>query len=203
MMITRSVAERNFKKNVANLPPEIIDMILLQAGDENAVYGLGRFWLMKRFMPATLKDVMGLQIEKFESTENGDIQAYIKEVLSRPCNLVDWAAITGRLRYLKYLTEITDSVGTANSMNISALKGYFEIIKYLHYNRSEECGSIGMDLAAMGGKYDVVEFLHNNRTEGCTTFAMNLAAMNGMKIEQKGVLLLLWILPQRMAISKL
>ena len=135
-MITCSTAKRNAaKKNDSPvLPPEIVDEILLWTGDAKLVYALGKFWLMKKLKPATFWDIVQVPFRMMwpELMNDGEMEAYIENLKSKPANLADWAAISGRLRYLKYLTENTDYVGTIDGMNYSARWGHLEVVQFLH-----------------------------------------------------------------------
>ena len=84
-MITRSVAKRNAKlKELPILPPEIIDMILLWKGDVKLVNGLGRFSLMKKFLPATFWDVIEVSFRKiWPEYDPSRIEANIKNLKSK------------------------------------------------------------------------------------------------------------------------
>ena len=175
------------KDDLPILPPEIIEDILLLNGDVKPINAFGMFWLMKRFLPKKLVDVVGKDYirlirnknEWYDGEDSDEEEWNSGEFVSEPATLVDWAAATGRLRYLKYLTENTDLVGTTHALDSAAFYGHSEIVKYLHHNRTEGCTYIAMDLSAMRGKLDIVEFLHQNRTEGCSILAIDYAATNG------------------------
>jgi hypothetical protein len=156
-----------------NLPPEIIDEILLWVGDIRLIYGLGKFSLMSRFMPQKFRKAMGrLYIKNLKHLS----ETYDSKMRARDANLIDWAAASGRLRYLKYLTENTNLVGTSDSMDAAATYGHFGVVKYLHQTRNEGCTKNAMDCAAWDGYFEIIQFLHVNRAEGCTALAMDFAA---------------------------
>jgi hypothetical protein len=52
------------KRELPLLPPEIIDEILLCVGDVKLVNSLGRFSIMKHFLPKTYEEAMGKGILK-------------------------------------------------------------------------------------------------------------------------------------------
>ena len=68
---------------------------------------------------------------------------------------------------------------TTQIMDDAAIHGRLDVVKWLHENRTEGCTKVAMNHAACGGFIDIVKWLHENRTEGCTTGAMDLAAANG------------------------
>jgi hypothetical protein len=85
-----------FAKNreLADLPPEIIDMILLQARDVKLANSLGRFWLIKKLMPKTFEKAMG---NRYIDWLVSCYDAMVQKLKARPANLVDWAALFGTI----------------------------------------------------------------------------------------------------------
>jgi hypothetical protein len=76
----------------------------------------------------------------FERLNDGDIdmtsdeiEEYEPEVPN--ANLVDWAAASGRLIYLCYLTVNTDEVGTTHAMDSAAYYGNFNIVQYPYQHK--------------------------------------------------------------------
>jgi hypothetical protein len=137
------------------LPPEIIDEILIYIGRVGLVYSLDRLPIMKHFLPEKFEVIVG----QAYCAVSGD---YVDGMPAS--NLVDWAASTGRLRYLRYLTEnTTNHYGTTHAMDSAAFYGHFEVVKYLHFNRTEGCTMGALDCSTSEGHLDIVKFLHEYR----------------------------------------
>ena len=157
--------------NLFPFPPEIVDIIIIYIGRADLAYALDKLSLMKYFLPNDFCEAMGPN----ETCLN---EKFGVDFNSCP-NLIDWTAATGRLRYLRYLTENTESFGTKNAMDSASFYGLLNVEKYLHFSRFEGCTTRAMDIAALRGNLDILKFLHENRSEGCTTDAMDNAAAHG------------------------
>ena len=158
------------------LPPEVLDIIFVFTGRADLAYRFGRLTIMRHFQPETYEMVIGK--DYFEYTFASVFGAG-NDAEPPAVNLVDWAASSGRLGYLRYLTEKTKEIGTSYAMDSAAYYGHLDVVKFMHKNRSEGCTGDAMNDAARNGHLEVVKYLHSNRDEGCTAFAMTFAAKNG------------------------
>jgi hypothetical protein len=164
-------SDNDSAKPLPLLPPEIIDIILLYIGRVGLVYALDRLAIMKHFLPNDFEGAKGYGF--YEA-----LKFFEGEILVAP-NLIDWTAATGRLRYLRYLTNNTEQMGSIDALESTAFYGHLEAVKYLHFNRNEDCSKIAINAAASKGNFNIVKFLHENRSEGCTKAAMDDAAHYG------------------------
>jgi hypothetical protein len=135
-----------------SLPAEIVDDILLRTGDIEVINYFNRFSIIKDLAPKTYKESVGEKFYRYMeglikiSNVNDDVKkAKLKESASKPVNLVDWAAGTGRLEYLKYLIENTKLVGSTDAMDLAAMNGHFEVVKFLHNTVMVRCTTLAMD----------------------------------------------------------
>ncbi len=52
---------------------------------------------------------------------------------------------------------------TTQIMDDAAIHGRLDVVKWLHENRTEGCTKVAMSMATINGHLDVIKWLHENR----------------------------------------
>lgn len=95
--------------------------------------------------------------------QDSEIKAFYNTCNQLKVNVMDYAAMKGRLDIMKWLYKNTSEIITIRTMNKSAENGHFDVVEWLYENMIEWYDNKTLKCAVEGGNLDILKFLYQNR----------------------------------------